>query len=514
MRRSFRPGGHSDAALITATCVGIVAFSSRSLHRHAARRALLHRHVGLVRLVRDRQKVLALRPLLLRSRGHPRQRPHRTSPALAIILLRRPPSRVVSPPPQPSGSPASFFTSRWSSPGTSPSKGAIPPSTSSSSSSTIWNGFATNRYQHHQPFWYYWASSSSASCHGPLPLSAPSSIPSVSPSPSWKVRHNPQRYLGHTRAGDAFPEFLVLWALFPIIFSPAPNSRLHPSLHSAPHHLRGRLPQPHAPLRLAQVADLVPCRHLRHPCLRPRPRAPAQEARDPRPSAQWLLSAAAGAIAIGITVFSHHPALGNRSLQRQLLIPVFAALIFLLGFYGKELDLNYSARPSLREIERRAPGLKLPAIPGVKRDMDYGLAFYRNESLIHYKAGTASPPANISSSFAPATPTSSITGPQAASTSCYSLLRLSGPRGLPRLRPAVINPRAAFLVCHPVGICPCRCLGRCRRLGRCLFYVVILNGGRIPYLLLLLPLPVLKPQNPVSIRHPQPQSFPPHCRLL
>jgi len=34
----------------------------------------------------------------------------------------------------------------------------------------------------------------------------------------WKVRHNPQHYLGHSRLGDAFPEFLVLWALFPILF--------------------------------------------------------------------------------------------------------------------------------------------------------------------------------------------------------------------------------------------------------------------------------------------------------
>jgi len=34
----------------------------------------------------------------------------------------------------------------------------------------------------------------------------------------WKVRHNPKRYLGHTRAGDAFPEFLVLWLCFYRLF--------------------------------------------------------------------------------------------------------------------------------------------------------------------------------------------------------------------------------------------------------------------------------------------------------
>ena len=59
-------------------------------------------------------------------------------------------------------------------------------------------------------------------------------------------------------------------------------------------------------------------------------------------------------------------------------------LVFLLGFYGKELDLNYSARPLAREIQQQAPDVKLVAIDDIKRDMDYGLAFYRNQPMIHY----------------------------------------------------------------------------------------------------------------------------------
>ncbi len=49
--RRFRPGGHLDAALITASCVGIVGFRPRRLDRHAAGRAVLHRHAGLVCMV-------------------------------------------------------------------------------------------------------------------------------------------------------------------------------------------------------------------------------------------------------------------------------------------------------------------------------------------------------------------------------------------------------------------------------------------------------------------------------
>jgi hypothetical protein len=59
-------------------------------------------------------------------------------------------------------------------------------------------------------------------------------------------------------------------------------------------------------------------------------------------------------------------------------------MIFLLGFHGKDLDVNYSARPLAEEIAREAPTTRLLAVQGVRRDLDYGLAFYRNEPLIHY----------------------------------------------------------------------------------------------------------------------------------
>src|SRR5271170_1972044 len=86
--------------------------------------------------------------------------------------------------------------------------------------------FATNRYQHHQPFWYYIA----VLLIGLMPwtvMAIRALVDSIEVSiAEWKVRHNPQRYLGHTRAGDAFPEFLVLWALFPIVFFSFSGSKL------------------------------------------------------------------------------------------------------------------------------------------------------------------------------------------------------------------------------------------------------------------------------------------------
>jgi hypothetical protein len=82
---------------------------------------------------------------------------------------------------------------------------------------------------------------------------------------------------------------------------------------------------------------------------------------------------------------------GISQISNATLLPVLAVLIFLLGFHGRDLDINYSARPLAQEISRQAPDVKVVAIESVKRDIDYGLAFYRNEPLVHY--GTDGVPA-------------------------------------------------------------------------------------------------------------------------
>jgi 4-amino-4-deoxy-L-arabinose transferase-like glycosyltransferase len=86
--------------------------------------------------------------------------------------------------------------------------------------------FATNRYQHHQPIWYYLAVVLLALMPWTV-IAIRALVDSIQVSiAEWKVRHNPQRYLGHSRAGDAFPEFLVLWALLPIVFFSFSGSKL------------------------------------------------------------------------------------------------------------------------------------------------------------------------------------------------------------------------------------------------------------------------------------------------
>ncbi len=247
--------------------------------------------------------------------------------------------------------------------------------------------FATNRYQHHQPFWYYFA----VLLIGLMPwtvMAVRALVDSVEVSiAEWKVRHNPQRYLGHTRAGDAFPEFLVLWALFPIVFFSFSGSKLPgyilPSIPpltilTADYLNRVRrqgLPQwllwSHAGIcgLLVFVLVLAP-QHMKYETL--------------VPSAQWLSIAGLAAVFFGAIVFLVVRRWGVSQVCNATLVPILAMLVFLLGFYGKELDINYSARPLAREIQQHAPDVKLVATDEIKRDMDYGLAFYRNQPMIHY----------------------------------------------------------------------------------------------------------------------------------
>ena len=86
--------------------------------------------------------------------------------------------------------------------------------------------FATGRFMHEQPFWYYipvlllalmpWSVIAMRALVDAIQLSIA----------EWRARRAKHHYVGHSRWGDAFPEFLVLWTLFPIIFFSLSQSKL------------------------------------------------------------------------------------------------------------------------------------------------------------------------------------------------------------------------------------------------------------------------------------------------
>ncbi len=75
---------------------------------------------------------------------------------------------------------------------------------------------------------------------------------------------------------------------------------------------------------------------------------------------------------------------GVRRLLTATLIPLMGLMFFLLGMNGHLLDLNYSARPLAREIQKADPSDQVVAVHDVRRDLDYGLAFYRDQNVVHY----------------------------------------------------------------------------------------------------------------------------------
>jgi 4-amino-4-deoxy-L-arabinose transferase-like glycosyltransferase len=260
--------------------------------------------------------------------------------------------------------------------------------------------FSTNRYMHHQPFYYYlvvlvlalmpWTVFAIRALVDALQISLA----------EWKVRSHPQRYLGYQRAGDAFPEFLVLWAIFPIVFFSFSGSKL-------PGYILPALP----PITILTGDYLYRIRHAAmprwllwtHACtagfitfvilLCP---TYMKVERIWLPKHVVLLAAmAAGIFVVGILVTVAK--CGSGKVRMATCIAVAASILFLMsdvhfdvmGHHfalqnGPLLDENYSARPLARLIAKAAPDVHTVAVYDVRRDMEYGLAFYLNRPMVNY----------------------------------------------------------------------------------------------------------------------------------
>ena len=271
--------------------------------------------------------------------------------------------------------------------------------------------FGTNRYQHHQPFYYYlivlvialmpWTVFALRALVDAIQISIA----------EWKARSRPQRYLGYQRAGDAFPEFLVLWALFPILFFSFSGSKL-------PGYILPALP----PITILTGDYLFRIRHhamprwllFTHACTAGFLTfvillCPTYMVIDRiwLPKHDVLLAAvAAGAFVVCILMVVDK--FGASKVRFATCIGVALSLVFLLSnmqlsAFGKTialrngplLDLNYSARPLARKIDQEAPGVSTLAVYDVRRDMAYGLAFYRNKPLLNYEINGVPPQEHI-----------------------------------------------------------------------------------------------------------------------
>ena len=247
--------------------------------------------------------------------------------------------------------------------------------------------FATDRYQHHQtPFFYVIVLLLALMPWTVLALRALWDSVEIAWA-EWRVRHRPARYLGHTRAGDAFPEFLVLWAVFPIVFFSFSGSKLPgyilPSIPpitilTGDYLFRVRRTGLSNGLLIAHGATTALLTFV----LLLSPQYMVYQRMVP--PAKTLLIALAIAVAVGSAIVLLTKRLGLQWVRPLTLTPVMILLFFLLHTNGWLLDANYSARPVARQIETLAPDVPLLVTHHVRRDTDYGLCFYRKQPLRHY----------------------------------------------------------------------------------------------------------------------------------
>jgi len=89
--------------------------------------------------------------------------------------------------------------------------------------------------------------------------------------------------------------------------------------------------------------------------------------------------------AIAITLASR---LGLRMLRFVTLIPVVLSVAAVLKFGAVSIDQTLSARPLAVELASVETHQLPLAVYGVSREMEYGLTFYRNQAAMRYEAGS------------------------------------------------------------------------------------------------------------------------------
>ncbi len=262
--------------------------------------------------------------------------------------------------------------------------------------------FATNRFQHEQPSWYYIIVVLLATMPWTV-LALRALVDGIQTSVAeWRHRHASNAKRKPNRPGDAFPEFLVLWALIPILFFSFSHSKLPgyilPSIPpitilTGDYLYRRRGPglnrwelMGHAALCgiMTMFALLLPWFVVHGPQMPPA-----------RPMGIAFLSAIGAALLIIIVV----KGFGVARLRLATTGVLAVLVLFLYGvgpFFGvppvnatkrviRVLDRTYSARPLAQRLLNFAPVNETVAVFRVRRDMEYGLAFYRNHEVVNYE---------------------------------------------------------------------------------------------------------------------------------
>ena len=275
--------------------------------------------------------------------------------------------------------------------------------------------FATNIYEHEQPIYFYFVVMLLALM--PWTVIAiralvDAAIESVN---EWRARLAKNRYVSHARWGDAFPEFLVLWTLFPIIFFSLSRSKLPgyilpciPPLAILTGDYLNRLRQeekgilPWLLVLHSLLTGITVTLVLLLPWF-------ISHASGGIPPTRLIVSAIMTGIGSVMLILIVVGRWGVGRLRVATTVPLIVLVFFLFGvgpFFGlpaisqtkrtiQLIDLTYSARPLARQLSQMTPKGEPVAVLRVRRDLEYGLSFYRDGRVLNYDKDGVPPEAHV-----------------------------------------------------------------------------------------------------------------------
>ncbi len=242
--------------------------------------------------------------------------------------------------------------------------------------------FATNLYQHRQPFWYY------------IPVLLLSlvpwtffSIPALIDAVNSCVRDwRLPRESSDRKLIDSYPEFLVIWSLFPILFFSISRSKLPgyilpsiaPCTILTADFIQRRKGEAISALVIAAHAALGA---LALGVFMVFPYFLLQ--RLPLPTSAASLAVLVAFLAFSIIYLTLRRT-SYRFVQGVTLIPILVIVGVLLRIDGPAVDNFYSARPVAKNLRSIDADRRQVAVFDAKRELRYGLEFYRNQTVSSY----------------------------------------------------------------------------------------------------------------------------------
>ncbi len=246
--------------------------------------------------------------------------------------------------------------------------------------------FSSDLYHHRQPFWYY------------LPVMAVALMPwtvfviaaFVEPVRAWWAeRKSPSN---EPDLELQFKLFLCCWLVVPLLFFSLSQSKLPgyilPAIPAGAALLADYLHQ-----HLEREAGVSKWQAALHAVVASAPIVPAlliayaiTRRRLPagRPMFVALAIAFVLCAAIALTLVSR---LGLRMLRFVTLVPVVLAVAAVLKLGTTTIDQTLSARPLVVELASVEAHTLPVAVCGASRELEYGLAFYRNQTIARYELG-------------------------------------------------------------------------------------------------------------------------------